>query len=199
MYRLSSTPEQANAMFDRLSYIMNSCSNPESVIEKLDRFLTDFSAEKKFLHYFHTNWIAGDKLCKFSYCTLCCFLLFSMNILLALTQFLFLGMWVKGCRDFPHANQEMNNFVEAYHCFLKSKFLSDRRKRCARRMDWLLYQLIKCIEPYYRFREILKGGGYLNNYKNEKQLESSMEREKQIPDCDCWPHENISHGYWVRS
>ena len=58
-------------------------------------------------------------------------------------------MWVEGCRNLPHANQETNNLVEAYHCFLKSNFLSDRRKKCGRGMDWLLYQLLKNVEPYY--------------------------------------------------
>ena len=108
-------------------------------------------------------------------------------------------MWVEGCRNFPHANQETNNSVEAYHYFLKSKFLSDRRKKCGHRMDWLLYQLLKNVEPYYRFRDILQEGGYLNNYRKEKQFESSIERAKRIPDTDCWAHENISHAYWVRS
>ena len=65
-------------------------------------------------------------------------------------------------------------------------------------MDWLLYQLLKNVEPYYQFRDILQEGGYLNNYRKEKQFESSMERAKRIPNTDCWAHENISHAYWVR-
>jgi hypothetical protein len=108
-------------------------------------------------------------------------------------------MWVKGCRDFPHANQETNNVVESYHNYLKTKFLSDRRKKCAHRMDWLFYILLKNVEPCYRFKEILKEKGYLNNYKKEKQLESSIEKDRRIPDSDCSPHESISHAYWVRS
>ena len=108
-------------------------------------------------------------------------------------------MWVKGCRDFPHANQETNNVVESYHCYLKTKFLSDRRKKCARRMDWLLYILLTNVEPYYRFKEILTAEGYLNNYRKEMQLESSMEKARRIPDSDCCPHESILHAYWVRS
>ena len=74
IYRLSSTPQQANAMFDRLGYIMNSCPNAESVIEHVDRFLRDFATEEKFVNYFHTNWVAGQKLCKFEYYSFCsCF------------------------------------------------------------------------------------------------------------------------------
>ena len=126
-------------------------------------------------------------------------LLFYINIILLLTHFFQVGMWVECCRNFPHANQETNNSIEAYHYFLKSKFLSDRSKKCGRRMDWLLYQLLKNVEPYYQFRDILQEGGYLNNYRKEKQFESSIERAKRIPDTDCWAHENISHAYWVRS
>ena len=66
-------------------------------------------------------------------------------------------------------------------------------------MDWLIYVLLINVEPFYRFKEILKREGYLNNYKKEKLLESSSERAKIIPDSDCFPHESISHAYWVRS
>ena len=55
------------------------------------------------------------------------------------------------------------------------------------------------VEPVYHFKEILKEEGYLNNYRKEKQLESSMERAKIISDSDCCLHESISHAYWVRS
>jgi len=106
---------------------------------------------------------------------------------------------VKGCREFPHANQETNNAVESYHCYLKTNFLSDRRKKCARRMDWLLYMLLTSVEPCYRYKEILKEEGYLNNYRREKQVESSMDRARRIPDTDCCPHESTPHAYWVRS
>lgn len=98
-----------------------------------------------------------------------------------LTSFYFqLGMWVKGCQEFPHANQEINNVVESYHCYLKTTFLSDRRKKCAWRMDWLLHMLLTIVEPCYRFKEILKEEGFLNNYKREKQLESSVERARKL-------------------
>ena len=106
---------------------------------------------------------------------------------------------MKGYRDFPHANQETNNVVESYHCYLKGNFLSERRKKCTRRVDWLLYMLITNVEPCYRFKEILKEEGYLNNYKKEEQFESSMEKARRIPDSDCCPHESTPRAYWVRS
>ena len=113
-------------------------------------------------------------------------------------SFILVGMWVKGSRYFPHANQETNNAVESYHCYLKTKFLFDRRKKCSLRMDWLIYVLLINVEPFYRFKEILKREGYLNNYKKEKLLESSSKRAKTIPNSDCCPHESIYHAYWVR-
>ena len=106
---------------------------------------------------------------------------------------------MKGCRDFPHANQETNNVVESYHCYLKTIFLCDRRKKCARRMDWLFYMLLTSVEPCYWFKEILKKEGYLNNYKKEKQFESLVEKARKILDDDCCPHESIPQSYWVRS
>ena len=65
-------------------------------------------------------------------------------------------------------------------------------------MDWLFYTLIKNVEPFYRFKEILKKEGYMNNHKKEMQLESSMEKARRILNSDCRPHESISHAYWVR-
>lgn len=115
-----------------------------------------------------------------------------------LIGFLHLGVWVKGCRDFPHANQETNNVVESYHCYLKITFLSDQRNKCSRRMDWLFYTLLTNVKPCCRLKEILKKKGYLNNHKKDKQLESSLEKSRRIPDSDCSPHESISHAYWVR-
>ena len=110
-----------------------------------------------------------------------------------------LGMWVKGCWDFPHENRETNNVLESYHCYLKTNFLFDRRKKCSHRMDWLICVLLTNVEPCYWFKEILKKEGFLNNYKKEKQLESSMEKAKRIPDSDCSPHSQMSHDFWVRS
>ena len=67
--RLSTTPEQENAMFNRLGYIMKSCPSTTSIVEHVDKFCMDFATEEKFLNYFHTTWVAGDKLCMLSYCS----------------------------------------------------------------------------------------------------------------------------------
>ena len=46
--RLSTTPEQANDMFNRLGYIMKSCPIATSVVEHVDKFCMDFAIEEKF-------------------------------------------------------------------------------------------------------------------------------------------------------
>ena len=99
------------------------------------------------------------------------------NLYLLIESF-HVGMWVKGYRDFPHANQETNNAMESYHGYLKSAFLCDKQKKCSRRMDWKFYTLLKNVEPSYRFKAVLKKEGYYNNHKKEMQLESSMEKAK---------------------
>jgi hypothetical protein len=63
----------------------------------------------------------------------------------------------------------------------------------------VFYILLTNVEPCYRFKEILKKEGYLNNYKKEKRLESSIEKARIIPNSDCKPNESIPHAYRVRS
>ena len=48
---------------------MKSCPSATSIVEHVDKFFMDFVTEEKFLDYFHTTWVAGDKLCKLSYCS----------------------------------------------------------------------------------------------------------------------------------
>lgn len=108
-------------------------------------------------------------------------------------------MWAKGYRNFRHANQETNNAIESYHCFLKTRFLNDRRRKCARRMDWFIYTLLKRVELYYWNIARQKKAGFANNYKLEHMLETSMEKAKIIPDHHCILHADIQNSYWVQS
>jgi len=108
-------------------------------------------------------------------------------------------MWAKGYRNFRHANQETNSAIEAYHCFLKTKFLCDRRRKGLRRMDWLIYTLLKRVELYYWNMSRLKKYGFINNYRLEHIIETSIEKAKHIPDDHCVPHDEIQNYYWVQS
>lgn len=75
--RLASSPENAKEMFNELGCIMKNCSKDE-VGNAINHFFIKFSNEEIFLDYFQKNWVTGDKI----------------------------RMWVKGCRDFSHANQD---------------------------------------------------------------------------------------------
>ena len=50
-------------MFSYLGLIMNDCSNVE-VSNEINVFFNKFANAKKFLDYFHKNWVVGDKICK---------------------------------------------------------------------------------------------------------------------------------------
>ena len=63
--RLASSSEKEKEMFNELGNIMKSCSNDE-VDNVINGFFTKFATEGKFLDYFHKNWVAGDKICKFA-------------------------------------------------------------------------------------------------------------------------------------
>ena len=52
-------------MFNELGIIMKNCSNDEED-NAIDEFFRKFINEEKFLDYFQKNWVASDKICKFT-------------------------------------------------------------------------------------------------------------------------------------
>ena len=89
---MSSSTQWENDMLDRLVKIINNCLNVESVIEHIDSCFMDFATDTNFLKYFHSNWVAGHKLCKFTYDSFFSLILFFVNIFLGPTLIFLLGM-----------------------------------------------------------------------------------------------------------
>ena len=58
-------------------------------------------------------------------------------------------MWVKGFKNMPHANEDTNAAVESYHANLKAILRTSRAKFDGRRMDWLVYHLIRDVLIHY--------------------------------------------------
>ena len=108
-------------------------------------------------------------------------------------------MWEKGYRKFRHANQETNNAIEIYHFFLKTRFLNYFRRKCVWRIDWFIYTLLKRIELYFWNIAHQKKFCFVNNYKLEHILETSMEKAKRIPSHHCILHVDIQYAYWGQS
>ena len=114
-------------------------------------------------------------------------------------MFVFLAMWAKNFRSFPHANQETNASIESYHSHIKSQHLSDRSRKCTRRMDWLIYTLLHRVEPFYKNKRYLQQSGFLTNFKKERYYITALERSKLIPDIDCYQDDQLPNTYKVRS
>ena len=99
---------------------------------------------------------------------------------------------------FPHANQESNASIEAYHFPIKSHYLSVHAKKCKRRMDWLIHTLLHRIEPFYKNKRYLQLSGFVTNFKKERYYRTALERSKTIPDSDCYPYD-LLNTYKIRS
>ena len=63
--RLASNPRKAKEMFNELGCIMKDTLNVD-VDDAINNFFRKFADEQKFLDYFYKNWVADDKIRKFT-------------------------------------------------------------------------------------------------------------------------------------
>ncbi len=59
-------------------------------------------------------------------------------------------MWAKAMRNVPHAGQDTNNAIEAYHGSLKLRLSLQKRTLKGRRVDWFVYVLTIDAAAYYQ-------------------------------------------------
>ena len=93
-----------------------------------------------------------------------------------------LEMWVKGFRNMPHANQDTNAAVESYHANLKAILRASRQKFDGRRVDWLVYHLLRDVLIHYWYAVQCKLYGFIKNGKAEGIVASAVIRAEEIPD-----------------
>ena len=74
MNNLVCNKEKTNDMLNDLGFIMKQSSN-DDVDDAIHGFFTKFADEKKFLEYFHKNWVVGDKFRKCTNSPCFCFCL----------------------------------------------------------------------------------------------------------------------------
>ena len=91
-------------------------------------------------------------------------------------------MWVRGYRNMPHANQDTNAAVESYHSNLKAILKSSRQKFGGRRVDWLIYHLLKDVLIHYWYAVQCKLYGFIKNGKAEGIVANAVIRALDIPD-----------------
>ena len=89
-------------------------------------------------------------------------------------------MWMKGYRNMPHANQDMNATVENYHANLKAILMSSRQKSDGRRVDWLIYHLLKDVLIHYWYAVQCKIYGFIKKGKAEGIVASAVIRALDI-------------------
>ncbi|GLJ18412.1 hypothetical protein SUGI_0326200 [Cryptomeria japonica] len=173
VYRYVSNKDVGTNMFHRLGEIMHVMNDNEDITTNLIRnFIEEFKDEKKFIEYFQKTWCHDERR---------------------------IAMWTKHFRGFSHANQETNASIESYHFQIKSRHLSDRSKKCTRRMDWLIHTLLHKVEPFYKNKRYLQLSGFLNNFKKERYYMTALERPKAIADAGCCPYGFLPDTYKIRS
>ncbi|KAG0573812.1 hypothetical protein KC19_VG211300 [Ceratodon purpureus] len=91
----------------------------------------------------------------------------------------------------PHANQDTNAAVESYHTNLKAILRTSRQKFGGRRVDWLIYHLLKDVLTHYWYAMQCKLYGFIKNGKAEGIVASAVIRDEEIPD----EHVKISEEY----
>ena len=82
----------------------------------------------------------------------------------------------------PHANQDTNAAVESYHANLKAILQTSRQKFDGRRVDWLIYHLLKDVLIHYWYAVQCKLFGFIKNGKAEGIVASAVIRAEEIPD-----------------
>ena len=90
----------------------------------------------------------------------------------------------------PHANHGTNVVVESYHANLKSILRSSRQKFDGRRIDWLIYHLLKDVFIHYWYAVQCKIYGFIKNDKAHDIVASAVIRALDILD----EHVIISEG-----
>ncbi|GLJ40912.1 hypothetical protein SUGI_0846320 [Cryptomeria japonica] len=173
VYRYVSNKDVATHIFDRLGEIMYEISDDQGITtQSIKNFMEEFKEEKKFIDYFQNTWCHDESR---------------------------IAMWAKHFRNFSHANQETNASIESYHSHIKSHYLSDRSKKCTRRMDWLIHTLLHRVEPFYKNKRYLQLSGFLTNFKKERYYITALERSKNIADVDCFLYDLLPNTYRIRS
>ena len=94
----------------------------------------------------------------------------------------FVDSWVHASHNLPHANQDTNGSIEAYHSLIKRRYLGAFKRLSGHRIDWLVHTLKGLVANYYWFMQMMKNAGFIKNCTIEELIESSYEKALQIPD-----------------
>ena len=88
---------------------------------------------------------------------------------------------MRASRSLPHASQDTNGSIEAYHGFLKIRFLGAYKRLVGRRIDWLIYTLTSSVVSHYWYAQMMKNIGFIRNTNIKGLVENSFEKALSIP------------------
>lgn len=93
-------------------------------------------------------------------------------------------MWMKVTREFPHASQDTNASIEAYHNVMKKKQALSKKTLRSKRLDWLIWFLTGELAGHYWYLDLLKSKGIIRNEYKDKFINKVVSRALEIHPSD---------------
>jgi hypothetical protein len=91
-------------------------------------------------------------------------------------------MWCIATRNLPHAGQNTNVGIEAYHANLKIIMFLEKHRLVGRILDWCIDSFITKVHSHYWYHCVLKGNGFIRNINQEVIVASAIQEAFGIPD-----------------
>jgi hypothetical protein len=77
-------------------------------------------------------------------------------------------------RQVPHANQNTQTNIEAYHGAIKWWLKHDTRGTKARKVNWLVWRLTNLVSTHYLHVQRAKKEGFIQNHNAKKIVEDGI-------------------------
>ena len=103
-------------------------------------------------------------------------------------------MYLMGCRQNLHSNQDNQTNIESYHATLKQWIKIDNHQLHGRRLDFLVWRLTIPVVTHYIYNHGKKLNGFVLNKRVEKIVANDIIKMKTIPLKHIRHHEAFIEG-----
>ena len=104
-------------------------------------------------------------------------------------------MYLVGCRQNPHSNQDNQTNIESYHATLKQWIKIDNHQLRGRRLDFLVWRLTIHVVTHYMYNHGKTLNGFVLNKRVEKIVANDIIKMKSIPLKHIRHHEALIGGW----